>query len=143
MRFWDASALVPLIVEEPASPMVARLLEEDLAAAAWWGTRIECVSALRKGERDRVFSVADVAAAVELLDALSETWFEVLPGDELRADAERMLAVHQLRAADALQLAAARCWRGSARPPAELVCLDERLREAAAREGFRILPTET
>ncbi|MQA76520.1 MAG: PIN domain-containing protein [Solirubrobacterales bacterium] len=133
---------MPLIVEEPVSPTVARLLGDDREAAAWWGARIECVSALRRREREGALTAAEVAAAVDLLDTLAATWFEVLPGDELRAGAERALGVHPLRAADALQLAAALAWRGSATSAADLVCLDERLREAAAREGFRVLPAK-
>jgi hypothetical protein len=47
----------------------------------------------------------------------------------------RLLRVHPLRAAGALQLAAALEWAG-APPDGELVTFDERLREAAVREGF-------
>ena len=75
-----------------------------------------------------------------VLVALSREWSEVLPSEGLRARAERLLGVHSLRAADAFQLAAALLWsRGETRMHA-LVSLDERLREAAEREGFRLLP---
>jgi len=72
--------------------------------------------------------------------ALSREWSEVLPGEGLRGRAERLLAVHSLQAADAFQLAAALVWsRGETRLHA-LVSLDDRLREAAGREGFQVLP---
>ncbi len=62
----------------------------------------------------------------------------MLPTNALRNAAERMLRVHALRAADALQLAAA--LTAAADDPATLdfVSLDQRLKDAAAREGFRI-----
>jgi hypothetical protein len=51
-----------------------------------------------------------------------------------------VLAAHPLRAADALQLAAALVWTGEAAAGEAFVCLDERLRDAARREGFEVLP---
>ncbi len=140
MRYWDASAVVPLIVNEERSETSATLLSEDGAVATWWGSRLECLSALRRRERDGGFSAADTAVSVRLLDELSASWHELLPGGELRALAERALSVHPLRAADALQLAAALTWRGPGARPAGFVCLDYRLREAAGREGFDLLP---
>ena len=109
---------------------------------AWWGTRIECVSAIRRHERTGVFASAETRKATGILEALSSTWSEVQPGEALRARAERALAVHPLRAGDALQLAAAITWRGDSSERHEFVCLDERLRDAASREGFALLPSD-
>jgi len=58
----------------------------------------------------------------------------------VRARAARLLSLHPLRAADALQLAAALVWCRERTAEAPFVCLDDRLRLAAAREGFRVLP---
>jgi hypothetical protein len=71
-----------------------------------------------------------------------EAWTEVQPSEILRGTAERLLAVHVLRAADSFQLAAALHW--CQRQPAnkELVSFDSRLRDAAYKEGFTILPEE-
>jgi predicted nucleic acid-binding protein len=53
----------------------------------------------------------------------------------------RLLRIHSLRAADAIQLAAALEWSGSLPDSsATLVTLDRRLAEAADLEGFTILP---
>ena len=61
---------------------------------------------------------------------------EVEPGEELRESAKRLLRVHDLRTADALQLAAA-VYVAEARPSTlEFVSLDDRLLAAARREGF-------
>jgi hypothetical protein len=65
---------------------------------------------------------------------------EVLPSEILRRRSERLLAVHALRATDAFQLAAALPWSRGEPAARAFVSLDERLREAARREGFRILP---
>jgi predicted nucleic acid-binding protein len=75
-----------------------------------------------------------------VLDSLAEVWSEIQPGEGVRQRAERALMVHPLRAADALQLAAALVWAEDAPRGLELVCLDANLAEAAAKEGFTVLP---
>lgn len=142
MRFWDASAVVPLVVREPSSEAMLRLLGADEAMIAWWGTRVECASALRRRERAGALSASGARRALARLDDLAGSWSEVAPTDAVRISAARALAVHPLRAADALQLAAALVWRGERAPHRELICLDDRLRGAASREGFVLAPED-
>jgi predicted nucleic acid-binding protein len=142
VRFWEASALVPLLFSERRSKETGELLRADPEMVVWWGTRVECLSALRRREREGALDSTGARQAVALLDALTGAWAEVLPSEVVRGEAERALAVHPLRAADALQLGAALTWRRGPARRAEIVCLDERLREAAAREGFDLLPAE-
>lgn len=140
MRFWDSSAVVPLCVAEARSASARALLEGDPAVAVWWATRTECLSALARRLREREIAPAGHRAARRVLAALAETWVELLPSETLRATAERLLAVHSLRAADAFQLAAALAWCGGRPPGHGIVTLDGRLREAASKEGFDALP---
>jgi uncharacterized protein len=51
-----------------------------------------------------------------------------------------VLATHALRAAEALQVAAALTWCDESPRGERFVCLDERLKQAARREGFDVLP---
>ena len=46
MRFWDTSALIPLIVDEPATPEVRRLLADDRDVVVWMLTGVELLSTL-------------------------------------------------------------------------------------------------
>lgn len=142
MRFWDSSALVPLLVAEASSAQLADVLRQDSAVIVWWATRVECISALRRREREGILSAADFRRSNELLGELSGRWSEVLPTRRVEVLAERALGVHPLRAADALQLAAAQAWREGDAAGAAYVCLDDRLRDAAAREGFAPLPLD-
>lgn len=134
MRFWDSSAIVPLLVEESHSNGARRLYASDPEMVVWWGTRVECASAIARMERDRTLSEA--AAAFKRLDAAANAWIEVEPVDEIRDTARRLLRVHALRSADACQLAAA--FLAAERRPRTLafVTLDDRLADAAGREGF-------
>ena len=135
MKFWDSSAVVPLLADEEATAALLARLREDPQLAVWWRTPVECASALARLEREG--APADrVTEAFKRLDDLARAWTEVEPHDEIRDIARRLLRVHPLRAADALQLAAA--YVAAERRPAtlEFVTLDDRLRLAAMKEGF-------
>jgi predicted nucleic acid-binding protein len=120
-----------------------RLLEEDAAMVVWWATRVECVSAISRRAREGSLDPEGEAAARDLLNDLSGSWTEVQPSARLCALAEQSLATHPLRAADALQLASALIWCGSQPRGRSFVCLDDRLRTAASRSGFGVLPGNT
>lgn len=142
MRFWDTSAILPLISQEPLSEEMRRLLEEDVGMVVWWATRVECVSAISRRVRDGSFDPGKEASARGLLDDLSESWTEVRPASRLRVLAEQTLTAHPLRAACALQLASALIWCGSQPQGRRFVALDERLRKTASRLGFDVLPNQ-
>ena len=139
MRFWDTSALVPLLVAEDATKAVAALYATDSVALVAWTTLVECGSALARAEHDGALTTDQAAAAFARLDALAAAWHEVEPSNDLRDLARRLLRVHRLRAGDAIQLAAASL--AAERRPASLtlVTLDERLEIAAAKEGFPVV----
>lgn len=139
MKFWDASAIVPLLVREASHEAMLSLLERDAVMLAWWGTPVECASAISRRERDGSLTPADATNALHRLRAVQATWQEILPSESLRDLAGRLLRVHPLRAADSLQLAAAVVAAEREPVTLELVSLDERLSEAASREGFRVL----
>ena len=135
MRFWDSSAVVPLILEQPRSARSRELLDEDPDVVIWWGTPLECASAFARLRREGALSQSEEAELVRTLEQLRTGWHEMVPGDLVRAQAHRVLRLHPLRAADALQLAAALEWAGA--PSGEaFITFDERLGAAAAIEGF-------
>ena len=138
--FWDSSAIVPMLVPEARSVAMVALLEAEPVLLAWWATPVECQSAVYRRQREGGVPRAIVEQALHRLRGLVEDADFVTPSSRLRDRAGRLLASHPLRAADALQLAAALVWCDD-RPEGEpFVCLDERLRDAALREGFALLP---
>lgn len=140
MKFWDSSAIIPLSLKEPLSETVKRLIKADEDIIVWWATRVECLSALSRRRREGVLSTDIELKARTILSALSEEWSEVQPSELVRQRAERLLAIHPLRSADAFQLAAALIWAQESPQGLEIVCLDQNLREAAHKEGFTVLP---
>lgn len=139
MRFWDSSAIVPLLVTEPGTAVSLRLYESDPEMVVWWGTPVECVSAVARHEREATLSAAGVAAALERLDALQLAWHEVQPVEPVRRLAIRLLRVHPLRTADALQLAAGLAAAEGRPETIDFVTLDERLALVARREGCAVV----
>jgi predicted nucleic acid-binding protein len=139
MKFWDASAIVPLVVDEPVRERLVTLLETDHAMAVWWATPVEVTSAIARRGRDGDLTVLDATAGQLRLRALERSWHQVVPTDALRNVAQRLLRVHPLRAADSLQLAAALAVAGDDPGSLEFVCLDQRLADAARKEGLDVL----
>jgi uncharacterized protein len=135
MRFWDSSAIVPLLLSEAATAAAQDTLRDDPELIVWWATGTECVSALARVERDG----GQVTAAFERLDAHAESWSEIAATDVVRRTATRLLRVHRLRAADALQLAAAIVASEGEPRSLPFVTFDERLVDAATREGFQVI----
>ena len=138
--FWDSSALVSILLREPKSPEFVDRFERDRNPAIWWATRLECHSALARHARERRTKRETILEGIERLRDVHARAFELAPSEEVRHRAIRLLNVYPLRAGDALQLAAALTWCEEQPLNEMFVCLDTRLREAARREGFSVLP---
>jgi uncharacterized protein len=139
MRFWDPSALVPVIVDEPTTSAVRALLRSDPVIAVAWPSEVECASAIARLERAGTLTAAGADECYRRLDALRGEWVPTQPTEAVRRGAVRLLRVHDLRAADALQLASAVLAAEGHPPSLELVSLDDRLNAAARREGFPLV----
>jgi predicted nucleic acid-binding protein len=139
VRFWDASAIVPLLVSEAMTQRMQALARQDLDMLVWWGSEVECISALARLERAAGLDGNEMVAAADRLKQLADGWHEIEPSEIVRENAMRFLRVHPLRAADALQLAAA--FIAAERRPRslEVVTLDDRLADAALKEGFKLV----
>ena len=140
MNFWETSAVIPLCLQEPSSAAVRDLLMDNASIVVWWGTHTECISALMRRVKEGHMPPTDEQAARRVLDRLAQSWMEIQPSETVRNIAERLLAVHALRAADALQLAAALMACEAHTKGQGFVSLDQRLQIAAYKEGFTILP---
>jgi hypothetical protein len=140
LRFWDSSAIVPLLVTEPKTRTMAGLLRSHKECWTWWTTRTECLSSLHRRVRAGDLEAAQLETARRRLLGFDQAAAVVVPSEEIRTRADRLLGIHPLRAADALQLAA--LLAAAEERPADLpfVTLDDRLADAARREGFPVLP---
>lgn len=139
MRFWDSSAIVPLLCREAESARCREWAREDPAVLVWALAATETVSALARKRREGVLSAARFGTAKRRLVALEAAWSEVTAWDAVRARARRLLEVHALTAADALHLAAALVAVEERPLGVAFVTFDGALGDSAEREGFTLL----
>jgi predicted nucleic acid-binding protein len=140
MRFWDTSALVPLLASEAASKAASEFYRIDQEITVAWTAGIECTSACVRKYRERRISDDQLTLLLERLRTLSRSWNFTEATLDLRISAERLVARHGLRSGDAIQLASALAVASATGPEAELVCFDRRLALAATAEGLRVIP---
>jgi len=138
MRFWDSSALVPLLVTEATSDLRRTQYDADPWAVVWFGTLVEIESSLVRRQRDAQLPADVEHAARKRLNEITKQWTEVIPTEEVRTRAIRLLRVHQLRSADAFQLAAALIFCREQPQHLPFLTADQRLRDAASLEGFPV-----
>src|SRR5450759_551395 len=140
MRFWDSSAVVPLIVAQAASSQADGWLSEDPELVLWTLTSVELSSAIRRLVREGALGEREANAADARADELMKASHLIFNVESVKSQARRLLRLHSLRAADAMQLGAALEWVGG-RPTGRLLhTLDTQLALAAVREGFRVVP---
>lgn len=140
MRFWDSSAIVPILYPETKSETLLALLREDVEMALAWSTPVECASAICRRHRAQPIPSPLRRQVFARLDAFVQDADSMPANDTLCRRAIRLVATHPLRAADAIQLAAALVWCRDEPLDQGFVCLDNRLRDSALAEGFRVLP---
>jgi uncharacterized protein len=140
VNFWDTSAVVPLLIREEDSRERQAEFENTARMVVWWATYIEGVSALCRREREGNIDSQTFQAALNRLKALADQWITVSPSQLILSRSERMLRIHPLRAADAIQLAAAILASRDEPGDSTFHTADSRLAEAAEKEGFTVVP---
>jgi len=134
--FWDSSSLVPLCVRQKATP-AAEALGAQYKMMVWWAAPVEMCSAFARLVRMGQISQEEHARALVRLESFRQGWREVDPDDDIRNQAERLIEKYPLRAADALQLAAALTWRLGRPQGKAFISGDVQLLEVARAVGFK------
>lgn len=138
--FWDSSGLVLLCANQRSTAAARRIRVQTGSMAIWWGTPVEVQSALQRLQREGFLSPTELLTARKRLSAMSEAALEVMPTELVRALASSALEQYDLRAADALQLAAALVLCHEQPRNRAFVCFDAKLASAADAAGFTVLP---
>jgi predicted nucleic acid-binding protein len=138
MRFWDTSALIPLMLDEPESGRMRQLLAEDGSIGAASITPIEIASVLWRRRHAGKLDIAAHHEAEVVFAELSARWNEVGYTAAVVQTALDLLTRHPLRSLDAMQLAAA-ILLSDAPSRIGFVTLDKKLAAAARSEGFSVL----
>jgi predicted nucleic acid-binding protein len=136
--FWDSSSLVPLCIQQPSTPVVEPL-SKQYSISVWWAASVEIRSAFTRLVRMRQLTSNGQVQAQITLEALRTNWREVRPSDEIRDRAELLLDRFPLRAADAIQLAAALAWASGKPSTRTFISGDAQLLDAATQLGFQTI----
>ena len=130
--------MIPLLVGQPASSRVDDWLAGDAAITIWTLTPVELSSALQRLLREGALNETLTEAAEQRMLELVRACHVIVSIEHVKSQARRLLRLHPLRAADALQLAAAVEWAGGRPQGRTLHTFDSRLAGAARREGFEV-----
>ena len=139
MRFWDASAIVPLVVREATTEIVQGWLREDPDIALWGLTWVEIASAVERRVREGQIPSSARQSILRRVARIAGDAHEISDLAAVRTRALPLLARHPLRAADATQLGAALVIADPDPSSLTMVVLDPRMAHAAEREGLRVL----
>ena len=140
MKFWDSSAIVPLVVHEEETDYCLKTLSSDQEMLIWCLSRLEVMSALCRRVREGNLNERYFLDAKRHLNDLVEHAYEVKAIEKVRQRALRLLELHPLRAADACQLASALVATQEDPDRLVIVCFDQHLKNAATKEGFIVNP---
>ncbi len=125
-------------MREPSTQR-ARIFFRQYPAVVWWATDVELYSAIARSLRFGSIDASEADSATAALDRIRFNWREIVPGDDVRNMARDLLDRYPLKAADALQLAAALTWCDNRPSGRTFLCGDKRLAEAAQAVGFAVI----
>ena len=138
IAYFDTSAVVPLLVAEPATERCVRIWNEATSVASARLLYPEARAALARAERLDRLTGAQLAAAVAELDAMVDEVDIVELSADLARRAGDLAQEHGLRGYDAVHLAAA---LALANDDLVVVTGDAELAAAAEAEGIAVAPT--
>ena len=130
--------MVPLIVGDAATPWARKLLRSDPSSIVWTLSQVEVRSALSRRLRERAMTRRTFDDARRRAERLFTALSHIVALEHVSERAIRLLDLHDLRAADALQLAAALVASGERPRAVPFATLDQRLAAAARVEGFPV-----
>lgn len=140
MRFWDSSAIIPLLVLEEQTEYCVNAFKADNEIMVWTMSKIEVFSALCRRIRENALNLESFESANRRMNDLFDIAFDIVSISKVKQRALRLLQVHPLKAADALQLASVLVATQEDTSKVSIMCFDEILKQAARREGFTVNP---
>lgn len=135
--YWDTSALLALIFEEPRGEEVRRLAQKKDALPGYTSffTFIEMESAYARRMSEGALKSSQLPELRLKAQKLESSLALIWPDEDTLKDARHLVLEQGLRPGDALQLASARLLL-AAGEGASFVCLDEKLNQAAQAVGL-------
>lgn len=140
IAYFDTSAAIPLIIDEPTSGTCQRLWNDATRVVSVRLLNAEARAALAQAQRMGRLTTTELASAVKWLDTMVDEIDSVEITDSLVRTAGAMAEEQGLRGYDAVHLAAA---QAVADAETVLVSGDQQLVAAAARIGLAVAHTKS
>jgi predicted nucleic acid-binding protein len=138
VKFWDSSAIVPLVIQQALSKFSLKLLKSDPVQLVSFTTYCEVYSALSRLEREGFLPADRFATSEQQLNRLAKAWHVVTFSAAVESETKRLLRIHSIKCADAFQLASAINCCDRDFEAFSFVTFDQKLGITATREGFRV-----
>jgi predicted nucleic acid-binding protein len=135
--FWDTSALIPLCVHQKQSKLASKLFA-GYGIAVWWATPLEIISGLTRLARMKEITRDQFLVGKQREESLAQVWDIVSPSRSILIHARLLVGSYPLRAADALQMAAALGYFENSPKGKVFITADQRLADAADKGGFSV-----
>lgn len=135
--YFDTSAVIPLIIDEPSSESCKRLWNDATRVVSVRLLYAEARAALARAQRLGRLTRGGLASAVALLDEISSQVDHIDITDPLVRTAGALAEEQQLRGYDAVHLAAAQAVAGG---DTVFASGDQQLISAASRLGLIVTP---
>jgi predicted nucleic acid-binding protein len=131
-----------IVYEGKRSDECRDLIRRDRQVVACELTELEAFATVQRYVKDHRVASGEVRAVGERLELAVKSW-EMIPLDSLLLVRAKIVSrTHALRAADCLQLAAAKAWAGRYTKGKGFVSADGALLDAADREGFTVFSVD-
>ncbi len=139
--YLDSSAIVKRYVSEKGTEEITRAIDKARLVGTVVVARVEVAAALAKAVRVGTLAEREAGAALRLFGVDWPDYLRTPVTETLVALAESLAWTQQLRAYDAIHLAAASAWQDSLGQPVTLATYDHALWTAARRVGLHPYPS--
>jgi len=139
MKFWDTSALFPLLVFDVHSHRSRVILNEDREIVASFITPVEINSSIWRRRHANLLDSERHRTADAHFAALTSNWITVGHVREVVDASLSVVSRHSLRSGDAIQLGAAVVARRFLGADLRFVTFDKQLAAVATAEGFHVV----
>ena len=139
MLYWDSSAIVASILNEKSGIKIDNFVRTILGNRIYTSiiTPLEIESAIQRRLREKSLSLKEADKGRITSTEFCKVAYLVISDHYVLDMALHLQKIYGLRPSDAIQLASARI--GAENPPkVHFLCLDNKLNEAAKREGFEV-----
>ena len=138
--YLDTSALVKLYIEEDGSDIVNDRTDKATIVSTSRIAYVEALSAFVRCKNEKVLSKKNYDKCIACFKFDWEMYFVIEASEKVIKIAGGLIENHSIRGFDSIHLASAMILKKEINQSIDFMCWDDRLLEAAKKEGFKTWP---